>query len=82
MFYEYLRVASVSLGLPIQFLHCCLLTTRAFIPASLTVIPYTIVEISEFLGQLLVDDDDDDDDDNDDDDNDDDNHDDDDENLN
>ena len=34
-------------------------------PASLTVISYTIVEISEFLGQLLVDDDDDDDDDDD-----------------
>ena len=30
-------------------------------PASLTVISYTTVEISEFLGQLLVDDDDDDD---------------------
>ena len=27
-------------------------------PASLTVISYTTVEISEFLGQLLVDDDD------------------------
>ena len=27
-------------------------------PASLTVIPYTIVEIYEFLGQLPVDDDD------------------------
>ena len=60
MFYEYLSVASVSLGLPIQFLHCCLVTTRAFMPASLTVIPLTIVEISEFLGQLPVDDDDDD----------------------
>ena len=30
-------------------------------PASLIVIPYTILEISKFLGQLLVDDDDDDD---------------------
>ena len=27
-------------------------------PASLIVIPYTILEISKFLGQLLVDDDD------------------------
>ena len=41
-------------------------------PASLTVIQYTIVEISEFLGQLLVDNDEDDDDDNVDDNNDDD----------
>ena len=32
-------------------------------PASLIAIPYTILEISTFLGQLLVDDDDDDDDD-------------------
>ena len=32
-------------------------------PASLIVIPYTILEISKFLGQLPVDDDDDDDDD-------------------
>ena len=39
VFYEYLSVASVSLGLPIQFVHCCLVTTRAFMPASLTVIP-------------------------------------------
>ena len=31
-------------------------------PASLIAIPYTILEISTFLGQLLVDDDDDDDD--------------------
>ena len=39
MFYEYLCVVSVSLGLPIQFVHCCLVTTRVFMPASLTVVP-------------------------------------------
>ena len=38
VFYEHLRLASVSPGLPIQFLHCCLETTRTFMPASLTVI--------------------------------------------
>ena len=59
-FYGYLAVASVSLGLPTQFVHCCLAATRAFMPASLIVIPYTILEISKFLGQLPVDDDDDD----------------------
>ena len=57
VFYGYLAVASVSLGLPTQFVHCCLETTRAFMPASLTVIPYTILEISKFLSQLPVDDD-------------------------
>ena len=61
VFYGYLAVASVSLGLPTQFVHCCLAATRAFMPASLIVIPYTILEISKFLGQLPVDDDDDDD---------------------
>ena len=61
VFDGYLAVASVSLGLPTQFVHCCLVTTRAFMPASLIVIPYTILEISKFLGQLPVDDDDDDD---------------------
>ena len=61
MFYGYLAVASVSLELPTQFVHCCLVTTRAFMPASMIVIPYTILEISKFLGQLPVDDDDDDD---------------------
>ena len=60
--YGYLAVASVSLGLPTQFVHCCLAATRAFMPASLIGIPYTILEISKFLGQLPVDDDDDDDD--------------------
>ena len=60
--YGYLTVASVSLGLPPHFVHCCLITARAFMPASLIAIPYTILEISTFLGQLLVDDDDDDDD--------------------
>ena len=60
VFYGYLAVASVSLGLPTQFVHCCLAATRAFMPASLIVIPYTILEISKFLGQLPVDDDDDD----------------------
>ena len=63
VFYGYLAVASVSLGLLTQFVHCCLAATRAFMPASLIVIPYTILEISRFLGQLPVDDDDDDDDD-------------------
>ena len=60
VFYGYLAVASVSLGLPTQFVHCCLAATRAFMPVSLIVIPYTILEISKFLGQLPVDDDDDD----------------------
>ena len=63
VFYGYLTVASVSLGLPPQFVHCCLITARAFMPDSLIAIPYTILEISTFLGQLPVDDDDDDDDD-------------------
>ena len=53
----YLTVASVSLELPPQFVHCCLITARAFMPASLIAIPYTILEISTFLGQLPVDDD-------------------------
>ena len=61
MFYGYLSAASVSVGLPTQFVHCCLVTARAFMPASLIVIPYTILEISKFVGQLPVDDDDDDD---------------------
>ena len=38
VFYGYLTVASVSLGLPTQFVHCCLVTARAFMPATLTVI--------------------------------------------
>ena len=59
VFYGYLAVASVSLGLPTQFVHCCLAATRAFMPGSLIVIPYTILEISKFLGQPPVDDDDD-----------------------
>ena len=57
VFYGYLAVASVFLGLPTQFVHCCLAATRAFMPASLIVIPYIILEISKFLGQLPVDDD-------------------------
>ena len=60
VFYGYLALASVSLGLPTQFVHCCLAATRAFMPASLIVIPYTILEISKLLGQLPVDDEDDD----------------------
>ena len=56
VFYGYLAVASVSLGLPTQFVHCCLETARAFMPADLIVITYTILEISKFLGQLPVDD--------------------------
>ena len=63
MFCRYLTAASVSLGLPTQFAHSCLVTARAFMPASLIVIPKTIVEICKFLGQLPVDDDDDDNDD-------------------
>ena len=31
--YGYLAVASVSLGLPTQFVHCCLAATRAFMHA-------------------------------------------------
>ena len=58
VFCGYLAVASVSLGLPTQFVHCYLAATRAFMPASLIVIPCTILEISKFLGQLPVDDDD------------------------
>ena len=57
VFYGYLAVASVFLGLPTQFVYCCLAATRAFMPASLIVILYTILEISKFLGQLPVDDD-------------------------
>ena len=63
VFCGYLTPASVSLGLPTQFADCCLVTARAFMPASLIVISYTILEILKFLGQLPVDDDDDDDDD-------------------
>ena len=37
VFYAYLAVAFVSLGLPTQFVHCCLVTTRAFMSASLIV---------------------------------------------
>ena len=54
VFYGYLAAAPVSLGLPTQFVHCCLVTARAFTPASLIVIPHTILEISKFLGQLPV----------------------------
>ena len=61
VFYGYLTAASLSLGVPTQFAHCCLVTARAFMPASLILIPYTILEILKFLGQLPVDDDDDDD---------------------
>ena len=57
VFYGYLAVASVTLRLPTQFVHCCLAATRAFMPASLMVISYTILEISKFLGQLDDDDD-------------------------
>ena len=39
MFYGYLTATSVSLGLPTQFVHCCLVTSRAFMPASLIVTP-------------------------------------------
>ena len=54
VFYEYLTAASASLWLPTQFVRCCLVTARAFMPASLTVIPYTILEIWKVLGQLPV----------------------------
>ena len=57
VFCGYLAVASVTLRLPTQFVHCCYLAaTRAFMPASLMVISYTILEISKFLGQLDDDD--------------------------
>jgi len=62
VFYGYLTVASVSLGLPPHYVHCCLITARAFMLASLIVILYTILEILTFLGQLPVGDNDDDDD--------------------
>ena len=39
MFYKYLNVAFVSLGLPMQFVHCCLVIPRVVMPTSLTVIP-------------------------------------------
>ena len=52
--YGYLAAASVSLGLPTQFVHCCFVTARAFMPASLMVIPCTTLEISKFLGKLPV----------------------------
>ena len=51
VFYGYLTAASVSVGLPTQFVHCCLVTARAFMPASL---PYAILELSNLLGQLPV----------------------------
>ena len=38
VFYGYLTAAFVSLGLPTHFVHCCLVTARAFMPASLIVI--------------------------------------------
>ena len=56
VFCGYLAVASVTLRLPTQFVHCCLAATTAFMPASLMVISYTILEISKFLGQLDDDD--------------------------
>ena len=58
VFYGYLTAVSVSLGLPTLFVYCCLVTATTFIPASLIVIPSTVLEISKFLGQLPVDDDD------------------------
>ena len=39
VFCGYLTAASVSLGLPTQFAHSCLVTASAFMPASLIVIP-------------------------------------------
>ena len=39
VFYGYLAVASVSLGLPTQFVHCRLVTASAFMSASLIVTP-------------------------------------------
>ena len=50
VFYGYLSAASVSVGLPTQFVDCCLVTARAFVPASLILIPYTI---QKFIGQQL-----------------------------
>ena len=54
VFYGYLAVASVSLGLPTQFVHCCLAATRAFMPASLIVIPYTILEANFRLTMMTT----------------------------
>ena len=34
VFYGYLAAPSVSVGLPTQFVHCCLVKARAFMPAS------------------------------------------------
>ena len=39
VFNGYLIAASVSLGIPTQFVDCCLVTARAFMSASLIVIP-------------------------------------------
>ena len=48
---------------PLEYRHSLytvvLATARTFMPVSLVVMQYTILEISEFLGQHLVDDDDD-----------------------
>ena len=39
VFYGYLTAESVSLALPTPFVHCCLVTARAFMPANLIIIP-------------------------------------------
>ena len=39
VFYGHLTAASASLWIPPQFVYCCLVTPRGFMPASLIVIP-------------------------------------------
>ena len=48
VFYRYLTAAPVSLWLPTQFVHCCLVTARPFMPGSLIVILYPILELHKF----------------------------------
>ena len=52
--YGYSSVASASFGYWYSLYTVVLEIARAFMPASLVVISYTILEVSEFLGQLLV----------------------------
>ena len=48
VFYRYLTAAPVSLWLPTQFVHCCLVTARPFMPGGLIVILYPILQIHKF----------------------------------
>ena len=56
---RYLAAASVWLDYRHKFVHCCLVTARAFMPARLIVIPYTILEISKCNFRFTIDADDD-----------------------